>query len=61
MFWDNASSSSAWLTANSHLSISGTNLNVDDDWWDNLDDMTLSHGYIYTGDGSDNPIATSTI
>jgi hypothetical protein len=43
-----------------HLTWSGNQLDVDDDWWDNLDDMVLSTGYIYVGYGNI-PVATSSV
>ncbi|XOB42626.1 MAG: hypothetical protein ACKKMP_01045 [Candidatus Nealsonbacteria bacterium] len=35
--------------------------NVTDAWWNSLSDMSLTQGYIYVGDSSNNPTATSSI
>nr|HPM08485.1 hypothetical protein [Candidatus Pacearchaeota archaeon] len=49
------------ITAGDHIDWSGNTLNVLDDWWNALSDMTLTQGYVYVGDSSNNPIATSTL
>ena len=49
------------ITDGDHLSWVTNTLNVDDDWWDSLADMTLATGNVYVGNGSNNPEATSTI
>lgn len=42
-------------SANDHLTCSGLNLVVSDDWWDSLSDMALTDGSIYIGNGSNDP------
>ncbi|PLX27180.1 hypothetical protein C0583_04740, partial [Candidatus Parcubacteria bacterium] len=46
-------------SANGYLS--NTDWTTFNNKWDSLSDMTLSQGYIYVGDGSDNPSATSSL
>jgi len=49
------------ITAGDHIDWSGNTLNVLDDWWNALSDMTLTQGYVYVGNSSNNPVATSTL
>ncbi len=59
----------ASLNVNGNITLSGTVDGVDlstasstwDSKWDELSDMTLATGNIYIGDGSNNPIATSSL
>ena len=48
-------------SAGDHLTCSGEDLVVSDDWWNALADMTLTTGYFYVGNGSNDPVATNTI
>ncbi len=63
-YWYNNTSGitpSNQITAGDHISWTSNTLNVADDWYDSLTDLTLADTQIYVGNGSNNPTATSTL